>query len=196
MKFSPFVISSLVFNIGSTIMAAQSEMYFLIYPPVVLLSIFLPAYCPPLHLASKLEHKLGLLPRSEQNDQFEKRSIPRGFFRAVSNFFLVLRGLDDPSVFSILIYPLHFMVNLVAVFLVVNYDFTSSSLDHDNKFQFVSLTIGMGVINLMLMPFLAYKNIIAVLKKCRKCCWSQGSTYVVSGKPTFSDKWLNKESSC
>ena len=41
--FSPLVISSLLFNIGSTIIAAQSEVFFFLYLPIVLLSICVPA---------------------------------------------------------------------------------------------------------------------------------------------------------
>ena len=51
--FSPFVISSLAFNVGTSIIAVQTENpYFLLYLPAVFLSIFIPAYYPPMAFLS------------------------------------------------------------------------------------------------------------------------------------------------
>jgi hypothetical protein len=204
--FCPFIISSLVFNIGTTILAFQTENpYFLFYLPSVIISIFLPAYYPPISLFARLVKKLNLTPRFETNETFQTRSTSRGLFRAFSNFFLVLRGFDDPSNFLVLIYPLHFIVNILTLMLVIIYNESSSqgqlaenpSFEENHKLSMIFVIFGFGLINVVMLPFFAYKNMHSILRKMFTS-WScqRSTTYIVSGTPSLSDKWFAKESSC
>ena len=204
--FYPLIISSLVFNIGTTILAFQTENpYFLFYLPAVLFSIVLPAYYPPISLFTRLENKLNLTPRFETTEQFQTRSIPRGLFRAFSNFFLVLRGFGDPSLFLVLIYPLHFIVNILTLMLVIIYNEPNSrdqvaenpSFEENHKLSMIFIILGFGLLNVLMIPFFAYRNMHSVLKKMFMN-WSCERTtiYTVNGTPSFSAKWFAKESSC
>ena len=196
----------LVFNIGTTILAFQTENpYFLFYLPAVIFSIFLPAYFPPIGLFARLEKKHNFKQRYETNEKFQTRSILRGLFSAFSNFFLVIRGFGDPSDFLVLIYPLHFIVNILTLMLVIIYIEPSSrdqvaknpSFEENHKLSMIFNIFGFGLINVLMLPFFAYKNMHSVLKMMFTN-WScqRSQTYIVSGTPSFSDKGFAKESSC
>jgi len=189
--YSPFVISSLVFNVGTSILVVQTENpFFLLYLPAVFLSILLPAYYPPMAFFLTKEQTLGLDPRFPNKKDFSTRSLSRGLFRAFSNFFLVSKGFGDPSLFLVLIYPLHFLVNMTTLVLVTVFTQMSShikltqspSFEENNKLLCILIICGLGLLNLVMLPFFAYKNAhLVLLRKLRSCSCQREQTYIVTG---------------
>ena len=122
---------------------------------------------------------------------FQQRSFPRAIFRASSNFFLVLRGFGDPSLCSVLIYPLHFLANSITLILIIIYTEPSThvkltqspSFEESHKLAFIFIICGLGLLNIAMLPFFAYKNIHSIIIKMYKNCSShRETTYIVSGR--------------
>ena len=134
-----------------------------------------PAYIPPMKFCKKWKQRLKLEPRFSGNDQSVLRSFPRAFFRSFSNFFLVLRDFKYSSCFLLVIYPLHFILNLVTLMLVSYYNDPKSQTRLMHEFFFeenhklVLFLVGLAeFFNLTMMPFFVYKNMGHVLIKMVK----------------------------
>ena len=138
-----------------------------------------------------LDRNGGKADIGQGDEEIISRSFPRGLFRAFSNFFLVLRGFTDPSCFLLIIYPLHFIVNIVTLILVGYYNHQKSQTRLMNGFFFeenrnlVLFLLGLaGFANLMMMPFILYKNILHILIKIvKKCSCRRETKYVVNVLP-------------